>query len=106
MSEITLESHGAKTLFPGYEAKLINTEKMSLAYVQVEAGAALPEHNHHNEQVVNVLSGEFELTVGGEAHVLKPGVVYVIPPNVPHSGLARTPCRILDVFSPPREDWL
>ena len=106
MAEVILEARESKTLFPGYEARFIHTERMTLAYVSVEAGAELPEHNHHNEQVVNVLSGEFELVVEGTPHVLKPGVAYVIPPNVKHSGRARSECTILDVFSPVREDWL
>ena len=104
--EITLEGCRSRTLFPGYEAKLIHTDRMTLAYVDVESGAAFPEHSHHNEQVLNVLSGEFELTVEGESHVLTPGVVYAIPPNAKHFGVAHTQCRILDVFSPVREDWL
>jgi len=104
MPEIVLEGYSSKKLFPGFKAKVIHTDKMTLAYVDIESGAELPEHNHHNEQVVNVLSGELELVVEGVPHVLTPGVVFVIPPNVKHYGVAHTPCRVLDVFSPVRED--
>lgn len=106
MTKVILEDHESRTIFPGYEAQIIHTERMTLAYVSVEAGAELPEHNHHNEQVVNVLDGEFELIVEGTPHLLTPGVAYKIAPNVKHAGRARSQCRILDVFSPVREDWL
>ncbi|NOQ40057.1 MAG: cupin domain-containing protein, partial [Anaerolineales bacterium] len=47
----------------------------------------------------------FELTVDGEPLVLEPGMVAVIPGGVPHSGVALTPCRLLDAFHPVREDY-
>ena len=52
-----------------------------------------------------MLEGEFEITVGGNPLSLKPGDVVVIPGNVPHSGRAISKCRILDVFSPARDDY-
>lgn len=106
MPKILLEGHPVKTLAPGFEAKLIHTDNMTLSYVDIEAGASLPEHRHPHEQVVNVLSGEFDLVVDGEPHTLTPGKVFVIPPNVPHSGTAHSPCQVLDVFHPVREDLL
>ncbi len=89
----------------GFTARFIHTETMTLAFVDVEAGADLAQHAHVNEQVTNVLEGEFELTVAGEVLRLHPGESVVIPSNVPHSGRAITVCRILDVFSPVREDF-
>ena len=71
----------------------------------VTAGAILPEHSHPHEQVAHVLEGEFELTIGDETERLGPGTVAFIPPNVPHSGLAITECRIIDVFHPVRDDY-
>ena len=43
--------------------------------------------------------------VDGTPHVLNAGDVFVVPPDVPHTGVARTPCKILDVFAPVREDY-
>jgi quercetin dioxygenase-like cupin family protein len=94
-----------REIVPGYRAKFIHAEGMTLAYWKVEAGAALPEHSHPHEQIANVLEGEFELTVAGESRVLIPGQVAVIPGNVPHSGRAITACRLLDAFQPAREDY-
>ncbi|HDD55521.1 MAG TPA: cupin domain-containing protein [Chloroflexi bacterium] len=94
-----------REIVPGYRARFVHAEKMTLAYWEVEAGAALPEHSHPHEQIANVLEGEFELTVNGESRVLVPGQVAVIPGNVPHSGRAVTDCRLLDAFQPAREDY-
>ncbi len=77
---------------------------MTHAYWSIEKGAELPEHSHTHEQVVNILEGKFEMTVGGELKIIEPGDIIVIPSNIPHTGRALTKCRILDVFSPVRED--
>ncbi len=89
----------------GFSARMIHTDHMTIAFVDVDAGAELPEHAHIHEQVTNLLEGEFELVLGGETMLLKPGQVVVIPSNMPHSGRALTKCRILDVFQPVREDF-
>lgn len=94
-----------REIVPGYRARFIHTEGMTLAYWEVEAGAALPEHSHPHDQIANVLDGQFELTVAGESRVLIPGQVAVIPGDVPHSGRAVTACRLLDAFQPAREDY-
>jgi quercetin dioxygenase-like cupin family protein len=52
-----------------------------------------------------MIEGEFEFTVAGEKHIMKPGKVFVLPTNIPHGGRALTPCRIIDVFHPVREDY-
>jgi len=78
---------------------------MTVAYWDIEGGAAMPEHSHSHEQIVNLVEGEFELTVGDELRTLSPGTVAIIPPDVPHSGRAVTTCRIMDVFYPVREDY-
>ncbi len=102
---IDLAQITSKEFLPGFEGKMIHTEKMTLAYWDIAAGCELPEHHHHHEQVVNVLSGQFELTMNGEKHLLTEGNVLVIPSNVVHSGKSITDCKILDVFSPAREDY-
>jgi quercetin dioxygenase-like cupin family protein len=94
-----------REIVPGYRAQFIHTKGMTLAYWEVEAGAALPEHSHPHDQIANVLEGEFELTVAGESRILVPGLVAVIPGDVPHSGRALTACRLLDAFQPAREDY-
>lgn len=92
-------------LVPGFHVKFIHSERMTFAYWDVLAGAVLPEHTHPHEQVVNMVEGEFQLTVDGEAKILKKGDVAMIPPNAPHSAKALTDCKIIDVFAPVREDY-
>ena len=93
-------------LAKGVRARVVNCDSMSVAHVTLNAGAVLPEHRHINEQVVNVIEGELELIVDGKSRILRPGVVEVLPPNIPHSGRALTVCRVIDVFHPVRADWL
>ena len=100
-----LEDIQEREIVPGYRARFIHAEGMTLAYWEVDAGAALPEHSHPHEQIANVLEGEFELTVAGESKVLVPGQVAVIPGDVPHSGRAISDCRLIDAFQPAREDY-
>ena len=78
---------------------------MTFSYLDVKAGAALPEHSHPHEQVAHVLEGEFQLTVEGVPYRLVPGIVFVIPSDTRHSGLAITDSKLMDVFNPVREDY-
>jgi len=100
-----LEQVKELTLAPGIRARVVNTGNMSVAHVVLDEGAELPLHTHHNEQIVNVIDGELELTVAGETHTLRRGLVVVLPPMVPHSGKAVSRCYVVDVFHPTREDF-
>ena len=92
-------------LAEGITARVINTGNISVANVRLAAGAFLPEHSHHHEQVVTIVEGELELTVDGQTTTLIPGRVMVLPPMVPHSGRAVKDCYVVDVFHPVREDF-
>jgi quercetin dioxygenase-like cupin family protein len=105
MALVSLEALPEREIFPGFRARLVHSDRTSQSWVEADAGASFPEHRHPHEQVVNVLLGELELVVGGTRHRLTPGQVFVIPPDVPHSGRAVTACRVLDVFAPVREDY-
>ncbi|MGB6151181.1 MAG: cupin domain-containing protein [Pricia sp.] len=94
-----------KELMPGLHGKLVHTENMSIAFWEVEKGAEVPEHSHMNEQVMHVIEGEFELTLDGETKSYHPGDLVVIAPHKKHSGKALTPCKLMDVFSPVREEY-
>ncbi len=103
---VTLADQQEREPVPGFKVRFVHSERMTLAYWDIEPGAALPEHAHVHEQVAQVIEGEFDLTVEGATARLRPGVVAVIPSNARHSGRAVTRCRIIDAFSPVREDFL
>ncbi len=94
-----------RELVPGHRGRFIHSEHTTHVYWRIESGAILPEHSHPHEQIVNMLEGTYELIVGGEKFVLSAGDVLVIPGGVAHGGRAHTDCRILDVFSPVREEY-
>ncbi len=105
MPLLSLDRVAVREIFPGLRARIVHTERTSQSWVEIDAGAAFPEHQHPHEQVVTVLEGTLELTVGGERVTLRRGDVYIIPPDTPHPGRAPEPCRVLDVFAPVRDDY-
>lgn len=105
MPEFPLSTIPAKEIAPGYFARFIHTQHMTLSFVEVKAGSVLPSHAHIHEQISQLLEGEFELTVDGVPITMSKDVVIVIPPNVIHSGRALTDCKLLDTFSPVRADY-
>lgn len=105
MSFLNLKDCEEKNPVPGYYVRFVHTDNMTLAYWNIDAGAALPEHSHPHEQVANVIEGKFEFTLEGEKRIIEPGDVVTIPGNAKHAGKAVTDCRIIDVFYPVREDY-
>ena len=73
---------------------------------QLDAGSRMPQHQHSQEQLVHILSGRMKLIVEGVAHELKPGDSYYLASNIPHGVETLEDTRVLDTFSPPRDDYL
>ncbi len=94
-----------KEIVPGLYGRFVHGDTMTLSFVDIQPGAILPEHSHPHEQITYILEGELEMVIGGEKMLLTPGMVHVIPGNVPHSAVARTFVKVLDAFSPVREDY-
>ena len=94
-----------KEIIPGYKARFVHSENVTIAFWNVKAGAILPEHSHVHEQISIVTKGEFELTVQGEKQIAVPQKVIIIPSNAKHSAIALTDCEITDIFYPVREDY-
>jgi quercetin dioxygenase-like cupin family protein len=73
---------------------------------ELDAGSRMPQHQHSQEQLVHILSGRMKLIVEGVAHELKPGDSYYLASNVPHGVETLEDTRVLDTFSPPRDEYL
>ena len=95
----------AKEVAPGFFSKLIHTETNTLNFLEVKKGSSIQRHRHVHQQCSFGIEGRFELVVDGVPHVLENGVFAIIPSNVWHSGTALTDCKLIDVFSPVREDY-
>jgi quercetin dioxygenase-like cupin family protein len=99
----------AEPLKPGLSRKLITGERMMIAHVYFKSGEEVPRHSHENEQLTYILSGALHFWFGanGEHEVtVRAGEVVVIPSNLPHRAVALEDTLDVDVFSPPRQDWL
>jgi quercetin dioxygenase-like cupin family protein len=77
-----------------------------VARVLLKKGANVPLHHHHNEQITYILEGALEFLIAGERIVVRAGEVLCIPPNVPHEANALEDTVDLDIFNPPRQDWI
>jgi unsaturated pyranuronate lyase len=92
--------------------KLFTGERMMLAQVFIEKGAIVPKHSHDNEQLTWIIEGSLRFWIGDEGEpgyeerVVSAGEVMYIPSNVPHKAEAIEDTFDVDVFSPPRQDWL
>jgi len=100
-----LDDIKGKEIVPGLFGRFVHGETMTLSFVDIQPGARLPEHSHPHEQITYLIEGELEMVIGGEKMLLTPGMVHVIPSNVPHSAIARTFVKVLDAFSTVREDY-
>jgi quercetin dioxygenase-like cupin family protein len=102
----TLAALPAKEIFNGtIRGHYAHLEKLTVGEVDLAARTVVPLHQHPHEQVTYVLAGRFEFTVGGATTVLGPGMAALIPGGVLHGGRTLTACRVLDVFSPARDDY-
>jgi quercetin dioxygenase-like cupin family protein len=93
----------ALTVGPGLEFRPVTTDTVMTNFVSFEPNVPTPMHQHVEQQIAIVLSGELTLTVGAETKVMYAGDCVVIPANVRHGGAAGPEgCKVVDVFSPPR----
>jgi quercetin dioxygenase-like cupin family protein len=89
--------------------RLITGDDMMLAHVYLDKGAIVPKHSHHNEQLTYIIEGALHFWIGedgAEECVVRAGEVLHIPSNVYHKAEALEDTLDVDIFSPPREDWL
>jgi len=95
-----------EALKPDLARRLIATERMMLAHVYLEQGCIVPKHEHENEQLTYILEGALRFWIDGKVIDVRAGDVLCIPSNLPHKAEALENTVDLDVFYPPRQDWL
>lgn len=94
-------------LNPLIDRQFVHGERAMLARLVLRKGAIVPEHSHENEQITYILEGALHFTMGdGQVITVRAGEVLVIPSNMPHKAEALEDTIDLDVFAPPRADWI
>jgi quercetin dioxygenase-like cupin family protein len=91
------------------DRKLITGDRMMIAHVFLKKGCVVPKHSHENEQLTYILEGALHFKLGDDQReevTVSAGEVLHIPSNLPHEARALEDTLDVDVFSPPREDWL
>ena len=94
-----------KELAPGITGHYAHGEQSSFGYIELEKGSQVPLHSHINEQITYIIEGQLDMIIDGVVFSLTDGMYHVIHSNVPHSAIAVTDCKVIDSFSPAREDY-
>jgi len=103
------ESMPREQLNPLLERRLVTGDRMMLAHVYLKKGAIVPRHQHENEQITYILEGALRFRLGETGEQIqdvRAGEVLCIPSNLPHSAEALEDTLDVDIFDPPRRDWL
>jgi quercetin dioxygenase-like cupin family protein len=98
-----------EALKPDLHRRLISTERMMLAHVYLDKGAIVPKHSHENEQLTYILEGTLRFWLGedgSEVIDVTAGEVLHLPSHLPHKAEALEDTLDVDIFCPPRQDWL
>ena len=93
-------------LNPLLQRQFVVGQNIMVARVLLKKGCVVPEHSHVNEQFTYILEGALKFWIDGKEIVVRAGEVLTIPPNVPHKAEAIEDTVDLDVFNPPRADWM
>jgi unsaturated pyranuronate lyase len=94
-----------KEIVPGITGYYAHGTNMTFGYVEIKAGSNLAEHHHVHEQITYIVEGQLDMIIGGKPCSLTAGMYHIIPSNTPHSAVAKTACKLIDVFNPVREDY-
>jgi quercetin dioxygenase-like cupin family protein len=103
------ESIPRERLSQKLERRIITGDRMMITHVYLKKGCVVPRHHHHNEQITYVLEGALRFTLGSDGRQrvdVRAGEVLHIPSNLPHSAEALEDTLDVDIFDPPRQDWL
>lgn len=93
-------------LNPLLQRQFVVGQEIMVARVLLKKGCIVPEHSHHNEQLTYILDGALRFWIDGKQIVVHAGEVLCIPAHMPHKAEAMEDTVDLDVFTPPRADWI
>ena len=106
LKHIPWSSVELEDLNPLLQRQFVVGQDVMLARVLLKKGCIVPEHSHHNEQITYILDGALKFWIDGKELVVNAGEVLTIPPHMPHKAEALEDTVDLDVFNPPRADWI
>ncbi len=104
LDEVTMEQVGA-----GMRRQLVCGQQMMMARISLAAGVSVPQHQHGNEQITYLLAGEMEFRFGDDGADIRhigAGGILVIPGDMPHSAEVLADAEVIELFAPPRQDWI
>jgi len=93
-------------LNPLLQRQFVVGQEIMAARVLLKKGCIVPEHSHHNEQLTYILEGALKFWIDGQVIIVNAGEVLTIPANMPHKAEAMVDTVDLDIFTPPRADWI
>jgi quercetin dioxygenase-like cupin family protein len=93
-------------VWTGVRARVVEGERLTMALVELDAGAVVPEHRHPNEQLGMVIHGALRFRIGDEERELGPGGTWRIAADLPHEvHVGPDGAVVMDIFAPIRADW-
>jgi quercetin dioxygenase-like cupin family protein len=106
LQHIRFEDMPVERLNPLLDRQFVTGERSMLARLVLRTGCVVPLHSHENEQITYILQGALKFIIENKEYVVCAGEVLVIPSNTPHSAEALEDTIDLDIFCPPRADWI
>ena len=106
VKHIQWETLPIESLNPSIDRQMVVGDKVMVARVLIKKGGVVPMHHHHNEQISYIESGALLFNTEGRDITVRAGEFLCIPPNVPHTATALEDTVDIDLFTPPRADWL
>ncbi|MBV9612942.1 MAG: cupin domain-containing protein [Acidobacteriaceae bacterium] len=106
VKHVRWEELPVETVNPLFDRQMVVGDQMMVARVIMKKGCVVPLHSHFNEQVTHIESGALHFTINGQEITVRAGEFLCIPPNVPHTAVALEDTIDIDIFTPPRGDWI
>jgi quercetin dioxygenase-like cupin family protein len=106
LQHIRLQDMPVEHLNPLIDRQFVSGERSMLARIILRKGSIVPNHSHDNEQITYVLEGVLKFIIQDKEILVRSGEILIIPSNLPHSAEALEDTVDLDIFCPPRADWI